>query len=165
MPTGFRTPTYLSVTTWWVPRGSIVLPTLTAAAVTAGTRLDTYELPDSGVNLDAPNTVSVSAISDAALTDVPTFGKYGGQIHVLRSIQTTGAVGSDDLLAPLSGRPFGFYVRRFGFAPSTAAAATQVVEAYLVQLGDPQIDYSSDFGKIMFPAFQQGSFGTSIALT
>lgn len=167
MPVGARLPGYGVVSSYWVPAATITaFPIITAAMVTAGTNLTNYELPDSKVALGSPQTITESANGDLALTDVPTFATYTGSLHLFRSYGAAGVVGSDDLLAVFNNRPIGYYIRRVGVPNATAAAAAQVVEAYLFQAGDIEIEAEIAGNiKIMVPLLQRGVYNLNIALT
>lgn len=169
MPVGVRTPTVGAVRTFFVPAASVTVTsplTITAAMVNAGTELTRYEISDSSVKLDGSDSINEKAIGDLANTDVPTYAKYSGSLHLFRSyVAGTGAVGSDDLLSIFSGKPFFYYIRRTGKANTVAIAATDVVEAYLFQADWPAIE-ANDGGnvKLMVPLFQQGVFNLALAL-
>lgn len=161
-----RLPGYGAVRTAWVPRSTVTaFPVITAAMVTGGTDLTMFELPDSNVRADASDTINEKAIGDVANTEVPTFAKYTGSLHLFRSYTTT-TVGSDDLLTVFDGRPFGYYIRRIGKANTAAFAATDVVEAYLFQADSIQVE-ANDGGniKMMVPLLQCGVYKLNIALT
>lgn len=168
MPVGTRSPSVGNVRTAWVPASSVTaFPTITAAMVTAGTDLTHYEISDSSVKMDGSDSINEKAIGDLANTDVPTYAKYSGSLHLFRSyIATGGAVGSDDLLSVFSGKPFGYYIRRVGKPNTTAFAAADVVEAYLFQADWPAVE-ANDGGniKLMVPLFQQGVFNLALALS
>lgn len=169
MPVGVRSPTVGYITTAWVPvAGIAAYPTITAVQVTAGTNLTKYEISDSSVGLDNSDSINEKAIGDLANTDVPTFAKYKGSLHLFRSFAPawTSVTGSDDLLTVFSGKPFGYYIRRSAKLNTTAFAVGDVVEAYLFQADWPQVE-ANDGGnvKLTVPMFQQGVFSLSIVLT
>ena len=169
MPVGIRTPGYAAIKAWWVPAASITaFPVITAATLTSALEVSSYMLDDTKIGLGAPQTITESAVADVALTDTPTFATYSGSnLHLFRSfVAATGAVGSDDLLATFTGRPLGYYIRRVGLPVTTAAAAAQVVEAYLFRAAEPTIEAQvAGMIKLMVPLLQQGVFNLNIALT
>lgn len=162
-----RLPGYGAVKTVWVPDASVTaFPTLTAAMLTGGKELTMYELPDTKIAAEGSDTINEKAIGDVADSEVPTFAKYGGSLHLFRSYAAAGALAADDLLATFDGRPFGYYCRRVGKANTVAFAASDVVEAYRFQCDTVQIE-TNDGGniKIMVPLLRTGVFKLAITLT
>jgi hypothetical protein len=117
----------------WVPGTALSVSSPSAAAITAGTRLDQQVTKD-GLTVPADqNNVDVGVLSDTFDAQVP--GSFGGAIEMTG---TRNDVDANDTFWNLCVYgTAGFIVVRRGPTAATAFAASQKVEVYPVIMHEP----------------------------
>ncbi len=159
----------LNVTTyWWIPATTGTLADVTLTALTPAANISSNVVSTTTVGPAASDTISERSITDTANVVVPTIGNYEGSLVLFRDYTTTGEPGTSDPLTVIAGASgeLGWLVRRVGKPASEAAAAGDVVEAYLFLTDNPQIGGGSGDGylKATIPLLQQGVFKTDLTL-
>ena len=159
----------LNVTTyWWVPAATITDPSaISAAALTAAENISQFVHSSTRVMPTTSDTVSERSITDTANSVVPTIGNYEGTLVLFRDY-TAGTPSADDPLTTIGSTAgiTGWVVKREGFASTEAAAASQVVEAYLFATDNPQKSGGTGEGylKVTIPLHPQGQFDVNSTL-
>lgn len=160
----------LNVTTyWWLPQASITnLAAISAAVLTNTANISKYVVGTTRIGPTASDTVSEKGITDVANVVVPTVGNYEGTLVAFRDYDATGEPSADDILEKISAEAgeVGWVVRRVGKPSTDAAAAGDIVEAYLFMTDNAQVQGGTGEGflKATIPMHQQGQFTTSATL-
>lgn len=159
----------LNITTyWWVPAASITDPSaVSAALLTADANISRYVHASTRIQPTNSDTVSEKSITDVANAVIPTVGNYEGNLVLFRDM-VDGAPTANDPLTTIAGAAgvSGWIVRREGIASSAAAAAAEVVEAYLFTTDNPQRSGGTGDGylKATIPLHPGGSFDANSTL-
>lgn len=116
----------------WIVTTIAALPAITAAEITAGTKIGPSLRADGIENFSAtPNRVDTTSIESLAETSVPGRVAFGDAALVLKK-----QLASDTAYTALgTANTNCFVVMRFGIAAATAPAAAQKVDIYTVQTG------------------------------
>jgi peroxiredoxin family protein len=115
----------------WVPGTALTIATPSAAAITAGTRVDTFVTKD-GLTVPADqNNVDVAVLSDTF--DAQVVGSFGGAIEMTGVRNDT----ADTFWDLCVYGTVGYIVVRRGLTSATAFASTQKVEVYPCQMHEP----------------------------
>lgn len=159
----------LNVTTyWWIPATTGALSEVSSAAsLTAAQNISKFVVSTTSVGATASDTISERGITDVANVVVPTVGNYEGTLVLFRDY-AAGVPSVDDPLTKIAAESgeLGWVVRRVGKASTEAAAASDVVEAYLFLTDNPQVSSGTGDGylKVTIPLLPQGVFDTSVTL-
>lgn len=160
----------LNVTTyWWIPSTTGTLADVTVTKLTPAANISKYVVSTTTLGPTASDTVSERSITDTSNAVVPTIGNYEGTLVLFRDYESTGVLATTDPLTTIAKKSgvTGWVVRRIGKPSTAAAAAADVVEAYLFMTDNPQTPGGAGDGylKATVPLLQQGVFKTDLALT
>ena len=154
----------LNVTTyWWIPGvAGIANPdAISAAVLTAAKNISVYTVATTNVGPTDSDTVSEKGITDTSNSEVPIIGNYQGMLNLFRDLAAGVATVNDPLttIGATSGIS-GWIVKRIGQSSSTAAAASQKVDAYLFMTDVPVPGGGQGDGylKVAIKLLQQGTY-------
>lgn len=119
------------------------------------------------IDAEASDTVNERAVTDVSNAVVPTVGNYGGSLVMFRDY-SAGVATANDPLTVIGNEQgaVGWIARRVGKPASTAPAAADLYDLFLVMVDNPQTSGGTGEGylKATFPLLQQGRFKKAAAV-
>lgn len=151
-----------TTTYWWVAGAATVTSTaISAALLTNARNISTYVHASTSINPSKSDVVNEKSITDVANVNIPTIGNYDGNLVLIRD-WTSSAPSSTDPLTTIGKAAgiVGWIIRRDGYASTVAAAASQLVDAFLFVTDAPTKSGGSGTGfhKATIPLLSYGSF-------
>lgn len=161
-----------NTTVWWVPLETVGFnpDAPSAALLTEARNVSCAIVSGYTLNPTDSDTDGTTSICNSANVATPTFYNYEGNITFFRESE-----GADKDNTSAYARAFGFFkhpdaegyfVRRYGYRESVAAASGQEVQVFKFSSDNPQDVVPDDGGPIQFtvPFLPQGKMALNIAL-